>query len=278
MEPDRAEGSHVPNRFGDAHTAGILGAIAAGYTGQFKRIWIAACFACLSQFGPAEAQDTAAPTELLYQFNRPTTPGDPFSLRFPIPAGYESAIVICDQPGSIDENGLPVPEDGSQDLVNSIDWARALFLLLPNSDTGMAGLNGTLPEGVSLLELSQSIVQVRIFLANRTTGHSMLSDPIPLGAALTTPDEENTEAQYDVAADSILSVADLATETDSETADSGTSGDGSSGAEANSDFLFDTNTLSSQQFQPLPLTSLAGGAITWFSIHDQPIPVQGSGH
>jgi len=262
----------VLDRFGDARTAGNLWNVAFGCAGSVKRIWIATLFACLCPFGPARAQITVPPAELPVQFvisSQPDHPETSFRLRFPVPAGYEPSILIC--PPS-EPSGKPGDADGS------IDWGRSWILWLPNPESGLATVDGTLPKGISLLELSQSNVQLRIFLADRSAGSFLLSDPIPLHPTPTTTEQEHRPTYHDVAADSVPSAADLATWRTREGADGAASGGGWSGTEADSSSLPGTGALSSQQFQSLPLNTVFNGGKLWFGGHDQPIPIQGSGH
>ena len=259
----------MPKRLCDAHRTADQGIGVTGSRGAFKGIWILLALAALAPSEASAVGPTPAPSAVSYQFICPESPDDMFSLRYLVPTGYESAIVICDQPAPIP--GQPAPG-------GAIDWSRALLLLPPGSTSGLVGVDGRLPENIDPLELSRSLVQVRILLADRAAGILLLSDPISLGVEIPVENlNQEDPSTNESATDTIMTVADLALTGEEEEEEEAPPEDSSDTASGSS-FLLGLDTLTSQSFQNLPLSSLSSGGTHWILLHDQPIPIQGSGH
>ncbi|MFH0944343.1 MAG: hypothetical protein V2A76_04020 [Planctomycetota bacterium] len=259
----------MPKCICDAHRTADHGTGVTGFRGAFKGIWMLLVLAALPSSSASAGGPPLVPTEVSYQFIRPESPDDLFSLRYLVPPGFKSAIVICDQPKSLAGQAAPA---------GSVDWSRALLLLPPDSGSGLVGVDGRLPANIKPLELSRSLVQVRILLADRAANTYLISGPIPLGHEIPINELDQEEpSTNDPAADTIMTVADLGlTEQPGEEAEAPP--EDNSDTITGSSHLLGLDTLVSQPFSYLPLTSLAGGGLIWFSSHDQPIPIQGSGH
>ncbi|MFG0316054.1 MAG: hypothetical protein ACF8XB_02180 [Planctomycetota bacterium JB042] len=223
---------------------------------------------------PTLAQD---PDPIEYQFLRPGAPGDAFSLRFTVPDGLVPAVLITNR-----TNAEPTDDE-------SWDGTSTMFLPLPVDPSGtFTGLDGVLPEGVTLEELQNSIVDFRILLLDPLTESFLLSEPLPLQSPPVgeeSVEEPSTEGESDEDAltaqdmnpsgaggSSASSGGDQETEHVSE--EDGT--DASNPNPKTGSYSIGWNLIPNTPLAILALGNISSAAL--LSIYDQPTPVQGSGH
>lgn len=218
--------------------------------------------ATLLSHSKLEAQE--ATVQIEYQFDQPEAPGDSFSLRYTVPTGYESAVLI----------GNRTDEESTENPEQETGITSALILPLPGAgESAWTGLDGIVPESVTTEELEQSIVDIRIVLFNPQTGEILLSDPIPLSNQGLNPGGSDE-------VDEALTSVDMAVseENPGEGDGSDESGDPDSSESDVTPYSVATAELANgASFGTLALRVIAEASLK-VSIHDQPTPVQGSGH
>ena len=230
---------------------------------------LAALAAALLLWSPLAAARTDAASEIQYQFQRPSGPGDPFSLRFDVPPDHLPAVLITNR-----------STEGSEE--DAVDFGSTLALPLPVDESGgFTGLDGVLPDEVTLEQLDNSVVEIRLLFLDTDSGEFLLSDPIELRPEETPTEEVEDETSASEEGDDALTAQDLApSSTDDGDEEIEHVSDENDNPNPNpksgsSSYVVGSNIINT------PLGTMAVRSLTssaMFSIYDQPTPVQGSGH
>lgn len=230
-------------------------------------------------WGSSSAQDAVADDSIQIEYLAPESPGDDFFLAYEVPQGCVSAIIIM---GHANANE-PSWED----------YTSAIAIPIPSDPaTGLAIIQGKVPETTDAGLLSESTLEFRIAILDPVTLVLQLSLPTPLvpksepsdtdlpdDAGFASPnisDLVSQVADVSVLDDSDLEdmdLGDLDSEGDGPEDDSEKSTQNSPGAGKLSKIGNSSNVISTSRTLVL-LTS----SDFIYHVHDQPTPIHGSGH
>lgn len=240
----------------------------------------ATLFALLA-FDAATTWASAEPaSELAVQmvFDAPSAPGDSFALTFPVPTGHLAAVLFVDAPSDPSAQAGVAP--------SAEDFAHGLFLpvpVVPGAPT--ATLTGIVPESFDAHQLLSSTLHMRVLLVDVTTMSLWWSAPIALATDHEAPKlaaDETAAIGTAVAATKptgsmqvqtvgSTQLAMTATQSTAPTTASNSMPSVQSGTPSGSNTKKSNGPMSVVMRQ-------TGSAFTYDGSHDQPVPVQGSGH
>ena len=207
----------------------------------------------------ARADDPTVGLEVEYL--APSGPGDLVMLRFPIPPGYAGGVILMFEAPT----EPPVPEDFDGGFLVPVEIDPA---------TGDGVLTGVLPDTVTLDQLEEIPLELRAGLQDQITGKIWITPGIPLipenpdDPFADESDGSNQPDDPDDSPDEFLPQSPALAGDEGETEEaSGSAGSNNPGAFGGK----------SGKIGSFPLTILEGVPLI-FGIHDQPTPIQGSGH
>lgn len=215
-------------------------------------------------------------------FDAPTAPGDSFALAFPVPAGHLAAVLFLDAP--LDTTG-PAPNAIGAPSVQ--DFASGLFFavpVVPGSPTAV--LTGVVPTTVDAQQLLASTVVMRVLLVDASTMELWWSEPIALKSTPAAPEGTADESAALGAGSAgtkpggAMQVQSVASTQLAMTATQGTATSSASNAMPSTQSGTPTSGKNSNKSNgPISVVMRqTGSAFTYDGSHDQPVPVQGSGH
>lgn len=239
-----------------------------------KAIWLrraitarqALVLALLGSLAGISAAQESPPEKITIEYTPPELPGDPVILRYIVPPGWLSALVL------MRETLEPVPD--------AAHFADAIVLDVPvNPDTGEAILVATVPLSVTVEQMQNARLDFRVFFMDNATSIVRLSERIPFFTESAPAEPEETADDEPSADDDedegsagpggpSLGTADAIEDPqagqENATASTGSSGTGSWSGK--------TGKTKTQTIKLLDNVSIL------VAIHDQPTPIQGSGH
>lgn len=212
-------------------------------------------------------------------FDAPSAPGDSFSLSIPVPAGHLAAVLFLDAPQDPTQPASAAPS--VQELASGL-----LFPVPVAPGASSAVLSGVVPSTVDAQQLLATTVFMRVLYVDATTWNLWWSEPIALGADVEAPPTPADESATMKAANSTASPTgsmQAQSTTTTQLAMSATQGTASaSSAVPLPSVQSGTPTggkNSNKSNGPISVVMRqTGSAFTYDGSHDQPVPVQGSGH
>ncbi|MBK6939629.1 MAG: hypothetical protein IPH13_05370 [Planctomycetes bacterium] len=241
----------------------------------------ATLFALLAFDASTTWASTEPASELAVQlvFDAPSAPGDSFTLAFPVPAGHLAAVLFADAPS---DPGAQVGIAPSTD-----DFAHGLLLPVPVAP-GMptAILTGVVPETVDAQQLLSATIHLRVLLVDATTMDVWWSEPIALTAQNEAPELAADEtAAIDAVVGATKPSGSMQAQTVSATQLAMTASQSTATPTASNSMPSvqsgtpSGNSNSKKSNGPMSVVMRqTGSAFTYDGSHDQPVPVQGSGH
>lgn len=209
------------------------------------------------------------PFQVEYHIQLPTAPGDPYSFLFEHVPGYHAGLLFSDQ------STPPNNASANTDFEDELDLHAATLIPLSSetNGSGYVGLNGVVPNTVTKDELEALSIEVRLVLFDPVTEECLISDPLPLTAPPEAPAIGSLPTQG-------LTSSAAQTNTNSEESKTyaSTVGDPQTPASPIAGTIgVAINELGTGTFGMLFMRPIARTFLTT-NIHDQPTPVQGSGH
>ncbi len=273
---------------GDAHRS------PASASKKRLAILVSALGACLTPSSQGNAAEN--PGTIAFQCSPPAGPSSAFFLSWQVPPGCDTAVLASLSPSPAVAPAEPTPS-------HRLDLTACLLIPLPvDREAGAAALDGVLPRTVTGESAHGTKITLRLVLFERATGECLVSDPIVLAAAtaageapaaaeastLLSPDAAQAASEQPAEAPagggSSLPSQGAAGQSAKGAASSGGGGTyaATSGRSESNGTSFTKpgwgGILSGNAFLQLsPLLAITG-AITATLSHDQPAPVQGSGH
>ncbi|MBI4881486.1 MAG: hypothetical protein HY812_17760 [Planctomycetes bacterium] len=268
-------------------------------------ILVSALGVCLTHTSPADAAEN--PGSISFQYLPPAGPDKAFSLRYQVPPGFETAVLASVSPPFAEALAEGSPSHG-------LDLSACLLIPLPvDQEAGAAALDGVLPGTVTGEYPLGARITLHLVLFERCSGECLISDPIALseqaaasgGAPSEAAAAQGLPRQAGPGAPLALAAGEAASEQPAQAPAGGESplssqgaagqdakgsaSSGGGGTYASTSGRDDSNASSYSKpgwggsipgnafIQLTPLLAFSG-AITATLSHDQPAPVQGSGH
>lgn len=212
-------------------------------------------------------------------FDAPEAPGDSFSLSFPVPAGHLAAVLFSDAPQSATNPTTSAPS--IEEIATGLLLPVPVVPGAPN-----AVLSGIVPATMDAQQLLASTVVVRVLLLDTMTAALWWSEPIALKADVETPEataDESTALGASAAATKPAGTMQVQSVTSTQLAmtatQSTTSATTSAAMPSVQSGTPSGGKNSNKSNGPISVVMRqTGSAFTYDGSHDQPVPVQGSGH
>lgn len=247
-------------------TAGLYRIRISGQNGRYSRFKTTLLLAIVLLGTISEGKPGTQTPAVPYQISLSQGGNRGLSFRAVPPSGFRTAVAI-----TVQRQGLhSQPLDPAQ-IRPSISWSRTVFHILPRPEnTGPVTWEAPLPPNLAPVRALLRQIEIRLVMQEIKTGRIFLTTPlkIPLpGGGAGTASAGQKGAPKSNGANAAQNNDDEG-ETWASTAGGNSPGSPKGSAQISSRLSLNFGTLS--------LQSVAGSALV--TIHDQPTPVQGSGH
>lgn len=228
-------------------------------------------------------------------YKAPAAPGDTVELSFTVPPSYLAAILLS--------NEITVPVELENPAIAPVLLTGAIVIpVVPAGGSGLVELGGTLPTWFDEAALRSAAIEIRIIFGDPQTGGVWFTAPIPLlpevpgaesGAESisTPPDSPSGSAETPLLAGHLASGSPPADATMEETvelpspeeenlglsAPSGPQSQFSVNPSQSSPAGAGNGSKSNANIHVVPFIHI-GNVPFFVGTHDQPVPIQGSGH